>query len=142
MGQTPPLAVDAEPLVSICDRHVPAGISRRQPCPDAPIYELCRGAASLPIEARCGAIIEEHRASYRGCRRYSNDAATPPDSLVLWSVRELSHRHSLLPYSVGRWSSWCCLAPSALRLVSDVHRDPATGNERPDNGRPFKARCA
>ena len=30
-----------------------------QPCPDPPIYELHRGAASLRIEAQSGAVIEE-----------------------------------------------------------------------------------
>lgn len=30
-----------------------------QPCPDPPIYELRRGAASLRIEARSGAVIDE-----------------------------------------------------------------------------------
>ena len=30
-----------------------------QPCPDPPIYELRRGAASLRIEAKSGAVIEE-----------------------------------------------------------------------------------
>jgi hypothetical protein len=30
-----------------------------QPCPDPPIYELRRGAASVRIEAQSGAVIEE-----------------------------------------------------------------------------------
>ncbi len=30
-----------------------------QPCPDVPIYELRRGAASLRVEAQSGAVIEE-----------------------------------------------------------------------------------
>jgi len=30
-----------------------------QPCPDPPIYELWRGAASLGIEARSGTVIEQ-----------------------------------------------------------------------------------
>jgi hypothetical protein len=30
-----------------------------RPCPDPPIYELRRGAASLRIQARSGSVIKE-----------------------------------------------------------------------------------